>query len=63
MNVTAYTLLNKRGDRAYGLVHQLIESGGERKTRCGKHLDRHPSNWEETEKPVNCGLCLKTQKR
>ena len=63
MNVKSYTLLNKRGDRAYGLVHRLIESSGERKTRCGKHLDRHPSNWVETDEPVNCGLCQKSGKR
>ena len=57
MNVKPYSLLNKRGDKKYGLVHTLAPGSYPRITQCGKPTETALRYWEETEEPVTCPGC------
>jgi hypothetical protein len=57
MNVKPYSLLNKRGDKKYGLVHTLTPGSSPRITQCGKPTETALGYWEETEEPLTCPGC------
>jgi hypothetical protein len=59
MNIRPYQIINKKGDRKYGMIHILVPALSERKTLCGHYIDRKYGYWEETTDPVTCPRCLR----
>ena len=63
MNVKSYTLLNKRGDKKYGLIHAVSRPPDSHMTVCGRPIGGKLDNWEETAEPVTCPRCLRKARK